>query len=257
MSEIDFKFSSLRVKLRQNGIGIIEDIKNTYYSEPVKPLKTCVFCRSSSNITKEHVIPKWLFEKKSKTKFISSVNHQAQTYNNSVIPTCDICNNSILAHIEAHTIETIRRLANSKDYYYEDLSDIIRWLEILDYKLQVFDCCRKYIKDGNSAFDPNWGVLPLAVMRHFYEFKPYRAYDYLRSSQIRIIVKAKLDRTNSLVVLSSKVPHFNFFVLPHEYIFVSVPIGNIAFFYFLRKEFDHHREAEKEAVDLVVKVLAS
>lgn len=211
MSEVDSKFTSLKVKLRQNGADIVEDIKNTCYSEPVKKLETCVFCRSSSNITKEHVMPKWLFKKDTHIKFISSVNRQTQTYNNSAISTCDICNNSILAHIESHIIETVHRLDKSKVYYYEDLCNVIRWLEILDYKLQVFDCCRKYIKYGNSEYDPNWGVLPLAVLRHFYEFKPYKAYDHLRSSQRRITVKTKLDRTNSLVVLSNKLQHFVFF----------------------------------------------
>ncbi|NJO24834.1 MAG: hypothetical protein HC867_02145 [Bacteroidia bacterium] len=237
---------------------ITEDVFFRFHPSTTKVKdEICIFCYSNTKITREHVLPKWLFEKSTKTLFISSVNKQTQTYNKAVIPTCSACNNSILSHIENHIIQVIHRLGKAKVYRDDDLSDIVRWMEILDYKLQVYDCRRKYIKYGNSEYDYNWGIFPVAMMRHFIDMDPFKAHDFLRRSQRRITVKAKTDRLNSLVVFNTAKPHFNFFIQPDEYIFVSLPMFKFAFFYFLKKKYNHHIEASEEALFIMEKVFNS
>lgn len=222
-----------------------------------KGKEICVFCHSSSKLTREHVLPRWLFEKDTSSSFVSSVNRQIQTYNKAVIPVCAYCNNSVLAPIEKFTIDTIHRLAAAETRYIDDLCHIMRWLEIMDYKGQVYDCRRKYIKYGRGDYDEDWGIFTVAMMRHFIDMDPLKAQDYLRSTQRRITVKEKIDRLNSFVVFKTREPHFNFFVQPNEYIFVSAPMFNVAFFYFFRRKFRDPLEASETALLIMHKVFNS
>ncbi len=235
-SEIERKFTQLRVGLRKEGLDICEDVFRRFHPSTItKKPEICVFCNSTSKNTKEHVLPKWLFEKDTDVSLISSVNRQIQTFNKAVIPTCANCNNSILAYIEKYSIQVIENLISSNKHYVEDLCHIIRWLEILDYKLQVYDCRRIYLKYGNSQYDKTFGIVPVSLMRHYIELDPYKAYDYLRSIQKKMTVKKKINRINSLVVFDIAQPNFDFFTQPNEYIFVSLPNAKLVFFTSLKK----------------------
>lgn len=254
-SEIERKFTRLRVGLRKEGLDICDDVFRRFHPSTItKNPEICVFCNSTSKTTKEHVLPKWLFEKDTDVSFISSVNRQIQTFNKAVIPTCANCNNSILAYIEKYTIQAIENMISSKKHYVEDLCHIIRWLEILDYKLQVYDCRRIYLKHRNSEYDKTFGTVPISLMRYFTEFDPYIAYDYLRSTQIRMTVKKKIHRINSLVIFDVAEPNFNFFIQPNEYIFVSLPNAKIGFFYFFKKNYTNTKEAYEEALMIIKQV---
>lgn len=249
MEGIDFNLRKLRVNLRKQGIEISENVFRRFHPATRNiGDEICVFCKSTSKLTREHVLPKWLFEKDVESKFISSVNRQTQSYNKAVIPACSYCNNSILAEIEKNIIYIFQNLEIENHLSVEDFSNIIRWLEILDYKLQVYDCRRKYIKHGNSKYDPAWGHMPVAWMRHFIDMNPFKALDYLRKSQRRITVKSKIDRFRSLVLFEAPKPDFDFFTQPDEYIYVSFPMYKIAVFYFLRKSFEDPEEAFQEAL---------
>jgi hypothetical protein len=255
MTELDSKFKSLRVNLRKQGLVISEDVFKRHHPATINiDDEICVFCNSTSKITKEHVIPKWLFEKNTESTFISSVNRQTQLYNKAVIPTCSECNNSLLAAIEKYLIKVVQGLDAHEVISNDNLSNIIRWLEIIDYKLQVYDCRRKYIKYGDSEYDYHLGSLPAAMIRHFMDFNPFKARDYLRRAQHRLTVKAKTERINSIVVFDTTESHFNFFSQPDEYIFVSFPKFNCAIFYFLTKKFDNNNDASDEALYIMEKV---
>lgn len=206
---------------------------------------------------KRTCIAKWLIESELHNTMKSSVNMQMATYNKAVVPACSICNNSILAYIENHiikVIETIDTLNSSGD---EDLCNIIRWMEVIDYKLQVLDCRRKYIKYGNWEYDRLWGIFPVAMMRHFSEMNPWIAYDWLRNSQWRITVKAKIVGINSLVILKTRVRHFDFFTQPNEYIYISFPMYNVSLFYFIKKRYDDYENAAAEALRIIKQVTES
>ena len=252
MREINSKFKSLRVNLRKEGIDICDDVFRRFHPTTIKTKKEiCVFCNSTAKLTKEHILPKWVFQKSISYEFVSSVNRQSQTYNKAVIPTCAECNNSILAYIESHMIKLLQRLESNAFYNNSDLFNCIRWLELIDYKAQIYECRRKYIKYGDSEFDEDWGIIPVAIMRHCIDMNPFKAHTYIRSAQRRITVKNKSNRLNSLVVFDTSYSHLNFFTKPNEYVFVSFPTNKIALFYFLRKSFKLIKEAEEEALYII------
>ena len=248
MTDPNVRFRLLRVKLRRHGAAIADMLLKITQSE------LCVFCNSSSDITKEHVLPKWLFQNDTQSTFISSINKQTQTYNKAVLPACSACNNSILAYIEKHIAITTESLATNDDGTKEDLYNIIRWMEIIEYKLQVLDCRRKFLKYGDEPYDPQWGIFPVAMMRHLFDMAPWKTYHSLRRAQRRITLKAKGKCLNSLVAIKTREAHFDFFALPNEYIFISFPQFNIAFFYFLTRKFDYYEEAADEALRIIQKV---
>lgn len=252
MSIVDINLRKLRVNFRKQGKEISDDVFGRFHPTTGNTEEICVFCKSRGKLTKEHVLPKWLFENDVESKFISSVNKQSQSYNKAVIPACPDCNNTILSEIEKNVIGVLHKVDENNqlnlNINIEDISNIIRWLEILDYKLQVYDCRRKYIKYGESEYNPLWGNMPASWMRHFIDMNPFKALDYLRRAQRRIMVKSKIDRFPSIVFFKTSTPHFNFFTQPDEYIYVSFPMHRLSVFYFLRKKFEESDEAYNEAL---------
>lgn len=239
-------------------MAIADNIVKRHHPIGVSPKgEICIFCCSSSNITKEHILPKWVLGNDLQDTMISSVNRQTVIYNKAVVPACSECNNSILAYIEKYIIKVIHNMEALNDCSSEDACNIIRWLEIIDYKLQVLDCRRKYIKYENSDYDRDWGIFPVAMMRHFFTMSPWKAYDWLRNSQRRITVKAKIESINSFVVIKPRISHFYFFNLPNEYIYLSFPMCKIGIFYFFKRRYDYYEDAVAEALDIIKKVAES
>ena len=256
MNDIDQDFKYLRVNFRKNGKVIAEDVfKRVHPATPKNTKEICVFCKSTSGLTREHVLPQWLFENNADISMVSRVNKQTQTYHKAVVPACETCNNIALSNIEECIIKTIKKIETKDNYTQDDLCNIIRWLEILDYKLQVYECRRKYIKHGNSEYNKDLGEFSVAMLRHFFEMNPFKAYNFLRQSQNRITVKRKYERIESLLIFEPKTSDFNFFNLANEYIFISFPMFKIAIFYFLRKSHDSDKEALNEAYEIMTNVL--
>ena len=256
MNDINQDFKYLRVNFRKQGQIIAEDVFRRIHPATPKNIKEiCVFCGSTSGLTREHVLPQWLFENNTDISMISRVNRQTQTYHKAVVPTCSICNNIALSNIEECIIKTLKKIESKENYTHDDLCNIIRWLEIMDYKLQVYECRRKYIKYGNSEYNRDWGEFSVATLRHFFEMNPFKAYNLLRQTQNRITIKRKYERIESLLMFEPKTSGFNFFNLANEYIFISFPMFKIAIFYFLRKSHNDNREALNEAYEIMTKVL--
>ena len=64
MQKIDSNFTHLRVNLRKHGLVIAKDVFHRFHPATKNPgNEICVFCNSTLKITKEHVLPKWVFEK--------------------------------------------------------------------------------------------------------------------------------------------------------------------------------------------------
>ncbi|OPC34465.1 hypothetical protein [Elizabethkingia miricola] len=249
-------FIPLRVNFRKYGPEIAYDVFYRFHPTTLKPApEVCVFCNSSKKLTKEHVIPKWLFQNNTGCGFEIATNNQFIKYNHSVVPACDTCNNSILAEIEKNIILILSRLENSESYKNEDLKNIIRWLEILEYKLQVFQCRLKFIKYGSNNYSQEFGVLQVAWMRHFWEMNPFKALSHLKFIQKSITIKEKSLSLNSLVIFTTKDPHHEFFHQPSEYIFISFPMFKIAIFYFFRRKFDNLEDCQYEAIRIMKKIL--
>ena len=80
-----------------------------------KDTKYCVFCDNSSNITKEHVIPRWLqtyFDLPHKR--VTLWNETSMPYRQTIVPACYNCNTERFSKLE----ESIRNnTADEKEYY--------------------------------------------------------------------------------------------------------------------------------------------
>lgn len=253
--DLPSKFKTIRINLRKNYIQISENVfRRMHPSNTKKTEEICVFCNTQENITKEHIIPKWVFERDTNLSFISKTNKQTQTYNKSTIPACRNCNNTLLSSIEKNTKETVRNIQSKKNLTLEDYENLIRWMEIIDYKLQVHDLRTKFLKYGKDTFDKEFGMMPRAIIRDLIFFNVFKTRSFLRNSQRRITVKSKHKKLNSLVIFRTKEPYFGFFNNPNEYVFISFPMFNIAFFYFLRKEWADYDNATEEARYIMKKV---
>ena len=75
--EKPLKSELLRTTLRNNSKVIVDNIIENHIQRNKKvfsPVKICMFCGSTNEITKEHVLPRWLFEKDTKRFFVTDVN---------------------------------------------------------------------------------------------------------------------------------------------------------------------------------------
>lgn len=248
-------FIPIRVNLRKHGPEIAEDVFYRFHPATLNVgSEICVFCKTQKNLTKEHVLPKWLFQNKTNIGFEIRANQQSVSFLKSVVPACNNCNNSILAEIEKKIIFILENLEKNKYYDINDLENIIRWLEILEYKLQVFSNRLKYIKYADEPFS-DFGIIPVSWMNYFWEMRPFKALSDLKFIQRNISIKNKSSNLNSLIIFKTKEPHFQFFHQNSEYIFISFPMYNNAIFYFFRKKFKNAKDAQSEAIEIMKKIL--
>lgn len=144
----DLKLRRIRTALRRNSKTIIDNIIQNHVQLNRKisdNIELCVFCGSTSNLTKEHVIPRWVFDKSTKGFFITDINGLSQTYNKTTIPACSSCNSDYLNHLEKYTQKSFERIDLKQDgFSQEQHENIIRWLEIIDYKFQILNTIRKF-----------------------------------------------------------------------------------------------------------------
>lgn len=76
---INSKLQSLRKIIKGNSRIIINHIADNYIKrdrdKAVKPwMSKCMFCGSSEKISKEHVLPRWVFERSTEKFFINDIN---------------------------------------------------------------------------------------------------------------------------------------------------------------------------------------
>lgn len=257
--EIDEKLKNLRVQLRRNSKKIIDDVVNRNVlgsqSKTKFEKEICAFCANTSNLTKEHVIPRWVFENCTKKFFITNVNGIEQTYNKTTIPACANCNNDLLANIESE-INSILTSTNLADSFYnlEKIQNIIRWLEIIEYKFQLLEFRRSFRKARSSEFIEYLKDIPLAIMREEIEFSPEKAIYQLRNALKRVTVKSKIKNLNSLVIFKTKNKSFHFFHSINDFIFIELPKFQIALFYFYSRTFENIENAKDEAIKIITKV---
>ena len=144
---IDDYFKLLRKNFRLNGKTIIEHIIRNHF-DPwnfSNEEDICTFCGEANKLSKEHVLPKWSFQNDPDRFFITEINESSQKFINTTIPACSICNNNTLSNIERYIKALFRDTNLQNDYYeYEQSLDVIRWLEIIDYKFHVLNFRRKW-----------------------------------------------------------------------------------------------------------------
>jgi len=252
---IENSFKLLRKNIRCHGKVIIDHIKRNHFDpwNIAGENDICVFCGESDNLTKEHVLPRWSFQHNPERTFETKINGSTQTFIKTTIPTCMSCNNNTLAGIENYIAALFRDTDLSSGYYhYEESLNIIRWLEIVEYKFHVLNFRRKYRREQNGEFIPIFRDVPMSVMRLSIGLSPYKALAQLRSSQARIRRKEKDSRYYSLVFWRSKNVQKLFFHRMDEYIFFEFPEYQMAMFYFFNKVYENNFEAEEQARQIVI-----
>ena len=256
MKDIGPILQDLRVIVRHSSKLVMDEVLERYISlNSIKDLgkpEICVFCGSQANLTKEHVLPRWTFEKCTTKFFTTDINGYNQTYNKTIIPACPICNNNWLSEIEKYIIALFRdKDLNVKFFDKDEIYNIIRWLEIIDYKFQILDVRRTIKKSKAGVYIPFLTNIPLTVMRENIGYSPSKAMAQIRHSRKWITVKSKLKNGNSLVVFKTKNKDFHFFHHLNDYVYLELPEYKIALFYFYSRTFENNKKAHHEAMKII------
>lgn len=246
------KTQILRTGIRNNSKSIIENLVENHIKRnrktPLLP-EICMFCSSSNNLTKEHVLPRWVFDNSTKQFFITDINGLNQTYIKTTIPACSCCNSDILNSLEKY----IQKIFENRDikinpFLLEELENIIRWLEIIDYKFQIPNVRRKFKASKKIGYISYLTDFPLSVLRKSINYLPSKAITEIKRSQKRVSTKSKKKNINSLVTFKTKNSEFYFFHNMDDFIFIELPKQQIAVFYFYKKEFANEVSAYDEAM---------
>jgi len=247
----------LRSNLRKNSKLITEHIIECCVvrengKAKAKKLELCVFCGTNKNISKEHVIPQWIFDGNTTKKFVTDIKGLSQAYIKTTIPACTTCNNNILNSLEKNS-SSLLSYANidKKSLLPNDISNIIRWLEIIDYKFQILNISRKFLTSKVNGYIPYLSDFPISILRLNKDYTPAKVIAEIRESQKRITIKNKDLQINSLILFKTSNPDFHFFHTMNEFIFFELPKRKIALFYFFKQPF----KTQKEAFTAVMKVI--
>ncbi len=131
------KLIKFRKKIRLNQKKVIDTIVKDHTAH------ICIFCGETENLTREHVIPQWVYGRCTKRDFITTTNGGRQTYNKTTMPACKDCNSNILGSIERQLKHEFDRVnVKEEAFSKETIELIILWLESLEYKFQILDLRR-------------------------------------------------------------------------------------------------------------------
>lgn len=207
-----------------------------------------MFCSSSIRITKEHVVPQWTYDHCTKRFFITKINGLSQTYNRTTIPACSVCNNERLSALEIY-ISGLFSLVDPdiKPFSFSEISNIIRWLEIIDFKFQILNSKRVFLASKEKGYIPYLANFPLSVLRDNVDYSPSKAVTEIRRSQKRLTTKSKNKNINSLIVYKTSNKGFHFIHTMDEFIFIELPKFQLALFYFYKRTFRTIKAGHKAA----------
>lgn len=246
--DVNAKLINFRKKIRLNQRNVINAIVKNH------SIQICIFCGETENLTKEHVIPQWVYGHCTKKTFITTTNGSSQTYNKTTLPACKECNSNILGSLERHLKHEFDRINIEEEGFSLEATElIILWLESLEYKFQVLDLRRNLNKVEGSAYIPYIGKIPISMFQGPIETSPAKVFSNLRSSLKALSIKSKAKRLNSLCVLHTTNTDFHFFHSTNNYIFIELAKFGIAFFYFYKKTFDTPNTAKLIAQDVLKK----
>ena len=246
----------LRVIVKQQEKFVIKFIDENYVTRvdgKVKKPKAavCLFCAAENKITREHIIPRWAFQKSTDAYFSITLNGLDQTYNKATIPACSRCNNDLLNTLE----RSIKGLFTGRDvsanpFDSMEIEEIIRWLELIDYKFQIFNITRQFRYSKSAGDIPYLRDFPLYMLLPNKVLSPYQALTAIRRSLRRLCIKGKYKHFNSLVIFKTRNPDPYFFHTIDDFIFLEMPQYQIALFYFYREEFETGSSAHERAMEI-------
>jgi hypothetical protein len=246
------KLVEFRKKIRKNQKFVIDSLISDHATN------VCIFCGADDDLTKEHVIPQWVYGRCTKRYFITTTNKASQTYHKTTVPACKDCNSSILGELERYLKHKFSEIDLIESYFADDeVEKIILWLETLEYKFQVLDLKRNLNKVKGSDYIPYIGKMPIAMFQGPMNQSPSKVFSNLRNALKVLSVKSKMAKINSLCVLRTTNPDFHFFHSTNNFIFIELAQYNVAFFYFYKEEFVSPKEAASKAQQIVKNEYAS
>ncbi|EPW6542199.1 hypothetical protein ACWOJ8_002932 [Vibrio vulnificus] len=243
---IQLKLIQLRKKIRVNKKKVIDAIIADHLS------KICIFCSSQEQLTREHVIPQWVYNRCTKRTFKTMTNGIHQTYNKTTLPACKECNSNLLGYLERHLKHELEKIdVTNQEFSQETLELIILWLETLEYKFQVIDLRRNLNKVKDAEYIHFIGKIPIAMFQGPMEMSPSKVFSNLRSALQVLSIKSKVNRLNSLCVLHTTNKDFHFFHSANNFIFIELADFGVAFFYFYKQTFESYDVAVETAMGIV------
>jgi hypothetical protein len=248
---VDKSFLEIRKLVRTQGKHVMQKLFDDYLTGPIskKRIPSCFLCGSEKNITKEHILPKWVFESNSKHYFISDVNQLNQSYIKATVPACVHCNSVLLNNIERYIQKTLSEVDLIARYYSPDeWENIIRWLEIIDYKFQIWDLRSNFIKHKKHHYIPDLADFSIAFMR---DMSVRSVTSKTRLALKRVGTKNKTHRANSLIVGRTIKKTFHYFHNSGQFMHLELPTYNKGFFYFFEKKHKTDKAALKESTKII------
>ena len=254
-------FQTIRINARRNLQTINHHLYDNYVTRekgkakamPSRPI--CLFCAADKDITAEHVLPKWVFEKNPHRFFTTQINNLSHKYISSTIPVCATCNNDLLSELEKKVQKLfLSHQKMGRFFNEEETEDIIRWLEILDYKYQAFSLMTKFSvlkRKGPIDFLTDYS---LSVLDPNIEYSPRSATKNIREALARITVKSKQKNLYSLVIFKTHNPDFYFSHKNNDFLFLDLPRYNLALFYFYKKLFAEAVHSKDAAMEILSRV---
>jgi len=235
----------------------MQKLFDDYITGPItkKLIPSCILCGVKENLTKEHVLPKWIFESNANHFFTTDINQLSKAYISATLPACRNCNSVLLNNIERYIQNTLSEVDLQNRYYTpEEWENVIRWLEIIDFKFQVFDITTKFLAHRKAGYIPAITDISIAVMR---EMSIRSVRSKCRLALKRIATKDKSKRSNSLIVGRTIKKTFHYFHTSGQFLHLEIPVYNKGFFYFYEKEFKNSRTIKKEAMEIIKAVYGS
>lgn len=183
----------------------------------------CIICGTDKNITKEHLLPKWVFENDVKKSFFISPEDTLYSYRLSYLPCCKTCNSSVLGNFEHHIREILKR--EDKNFTISEKEDIIFWIKYLDFKFKIFGVEKACHRNTKSKSNIGLWDKPKNNPKNFF----YDLFDLPAT-------------TNSLIISEPKQKNFDFFYWKDHYFSITLPQCNVSIIYFFTNKIENIEE---------------
>lgn len=183
----------------------------------------CIICGTNKNITKEHLLPKWVFENDVKKSFFISPEDTLYSYRLSYLPCCKTCNSSVLGNFEHHIREILKR--ENKNFAISEKEDIIFWIKYLDFKFKIFGVEKACHRNTKSKSNIGLWDKPKNNPKNFF----YDLFDLPAT-------------TNSLIISEPKQKNFDFFYWKDHYFSITLPQCNVSIIYFFTNKIENIEE---------------
>lgn len=183
----------------------------------------CIICGTDKNITKEHLLPKWVFENDVKKSFFISPEDTLYSYRLSYLPCCKTCNSSVLGNFEHRIREILKR--ENKNFTISEKEDIIFWIKYLDFKFKIFGVEKACHRNTKSKSNIGLWDKPKNNPKNFF----YDLFDLPAT-------------TNSLIISEPKQKNFDFFYWKDHYFSITLPQCNVSIIYFFTNKIENIEE---------------